>query len=159
MEPMINSSKQDIYKALKSNLSKAMKAGFYYQAIFIEYAIIEDRCSSALRHAGVKYIEKDGKENKLSQKLNKLYSNSAFSENYIRKRLSFALIDEIRVWKKERDALIHDLANIPFDYQGVKIISDNGKELVRKLENSVRSINAYMDKKKQNKNDIGGSDS
>lgn len=157
MEPMINSSKQEIYKAMKSNLSKAMKAGFYYQAIFIEYAIIEDRCSSALRHAGVKYIEKDGKEIKLSQKLNKLYSNSAFSENYIRKRLSFSLIDEIRIWKKDRDSLIHDLANIPFDYQEVKTIADNGKELVRKLENSVRSINAYIDKQKQN--NIGGLDS
>ena len=149
MEPMINSSKQDIYKELKSNLSKAMKAGFYYQAIFIEYAIIEDRCTSVLRHAGVKHEEKDGKEIKLSQKLNKLYSNSAFADNYIRKRLPLAMIDEIKVWKRERDILIHDLANIPFDYHGVKIIAESGEELVRKLENSIRSINAYFDKQIQ----------
>lgn len=40
-----NIEKYEAYKAMKSNLTKAMKAGFYYQAIFIEYAIIEDRKS------------------------------------------------------------------------------------------------------------------
>ena len=157
MEQMSNSSKHNIYKAMKSNLSKAMKAGFYYQAIFIEYAIMEDRCSSVLRHADVKYHDSYGKEIKLSQKLNKLYSHSVFSDKYIRKRLPLTLIDEIRAWKKDRDGLIHDLANIPFDYQGVKTIAESGKEFVRKLENSVRSINTYLDKR--NNSAEGGVDS
>ena len=43
MEP--NYEKQEIYKSIKANLKKAMTSGFYYQAIFIEYAIVEDRCS------------------------------------------------------------------------------------------------------------------
>lgn len=146
MESVISSSKQEIYKMMKSNLSKAMKAGFYYQAIFIEYAIIEDRCSSVLRHAGIDYKEKDGKDIKLGRKLNKLYSHSSFSANYIRKHLSLAFIDEIRAWKTARDGLIHDLANIPYDYQGVKSIAESGKEIVRKLENNVKSINIYLEK-------------
>lgn len=52
-----NNEKYEAYKAMKMNLNKAMKSGFYYQAIFIEYAIIEDRCLSALKHAGVKYVD------------------------------------------------------------------------------------------------------
>ena len=67
-----NMEKYDIYKKMKVDLKKAMKAGFYYQAIFIEYAIIEDRCLSLLRHAGVKYLDNRGWELKLSKKLNKL---------------------------------------------------------------------------------------
>ena len=53
--PEKNMEKYEVYKSMNENLSKAMRAGFYYQAIFIEYAIIEDRCSSVLRHAGVPY--------------------------------------------------------------------------------------------------------
>ena len=48
---MNNNDKYEAYKAMKVNLSKAMRSGFYYQAIFIEYAIIEDRTVSLLRHA------------------------------------------------------------------------------------------------------------
>ena len=35
-----NYEKYDIYKAMKISLKKSMSAGFYYEAIFIEYAII-----------------------------------------------------------------------------------------------------------------------
>lgn len=43
-----NMEKYQAYKSMNENLSKAMRSEFYYQAIFIEYAIIEDRCTSAL---------------------------------------------------------------------------------------------------------------
>ena len=58
------------YKHMKASLKRAMNEEFYYQAIFIEYAIIEDRTASVLRHAGVKSIDNRGWELKLSAKLN-----------------------------------------------------------------------------------------
>ena len=39
-----NTEKYETYKKMKADLSKSMKSGFYYEAIFIEYAIMEDRC-------------------------------------------------------------------------------------------------------------------
>lgn len=47
-----NQQKYENYREQMSRLSKAMKAEFYLEAIFIEYAIMEDRLESALRHAG-----------------------------------------------------------------------------------------------------------
>lgn len=64
-----NMEKYEIYKSMNENLSKAMKAEFYYQAIFIEYAIIEDRCLSVLKHAGVKYVDSKDRELTLSRKV------------------------------------------------------------------------------------------
>ena len=64
-----NIEKYEVYRAMMENLSKAMRSEFYYQAIFIEYAIIEDRCLSALKHSGVKYLDSNGHEIKLAEKI------------------------------------------------------------------------------------------
>lgn len=132
-----------MYKSMNENLTKAMRSEFYYQAIFIEYAIIEDRCTSVLRHAGVKYLDSKGQEIKLSQKLTKMRSNPAFVVPYVRQRITPELLDEITEWKRERDQLIHALAKIPYDHESIKIIAVQGKELVRILSDKVKSVNNY----------------
>lgn len=128
---------------MKINLKKAMNAGFYYQSIFIEYAIVEDRCSSVLKNAGVSYTDKNDQEIKLSTKLNRMCSNPAFTNNYIRKRLPIDFIEEIRTWKKERDNLIHNLAKVPYDHDSVKLIAESGQDIVKRLDNAVKSVNNY----------------
>lgn len=145
----INYEKYDIYKAMKINLKKSMSAGFYYEAIFIEYAIIEDRCCSLLRHAGVKYLDSKGREIKVSEKLKKLRGNPAFDNNYVRKHLTLEFLQEIEDWKRERDLLIHDLAKVPYDNERIKEIASNGQEIVRILDNKAKSLNTYFDKKMQ----------
>ena len=132
-----------MYKSMNENLTKAMRSEFYYQAIFIEYAIIEDRCTSVLRHAGVKYLDSKGHEIKLSQKLTKMHSNPAFVTPYVRQRITPELLDEITEWKRERDQLIHALAKIPYDHESIKNTAVQGKELVRILSNKVKSVNNY----------------
>lgn len=74
-----NMEKYATYKTMMENLSKAMRSEFYYQAIFIEYAILEDRATSALKYAHVKYLNRNGQEIAISKKLNKLRDNSAFA--------------------------------------------------------------------------------
>ena len=130
---------------MNENLSKAMRSGFYYQAIFIEYAIIEDRCASVLRHAGVKHLDSKGHEIKLSQKLTKMRDNPAFHVLYVRRRITLELLEEITVWKRQRDQLIHALAKIPYDHESVKATAITGQELIKKLSSKVRSVNAYHD--------------
>ena len=90
-----NMAKYEAYKTMHVDLKKAMGSGFYYQAIFIEYAIAEDRCRSALVFAGVKCVNNRGQELKLSAKINKLKSNSAFTAKYPRSRLTLELLDEL----------------------------------------------------------------
>ena len=141
-----NMEKYQAYKSMNENLAKAMRSGFYYQAIFIEYAIIEDRCTSVLKHAGVKHLDSKGQEIKLSQKLTKMRDNPAFHIPYIRQRITLELLEEITVWKRERDKLIHALAAIPYDHESVKATAITGQELVKKLSSKVRSVNAYHGK-------------
>lgn len=55
----MNSPKAWEQKAGNESLSKALKYGFYYEAIFLEYAVIEDRLASVLKYAGILYIDKN----------------------------------------------------------------------------------------------------
>ena len=91
-------------------------------------------------------MDSRGWELKLSAKLNKLKSHSAFSNPYIRKRITLDLIDDIEIWKRDRDILIHNLAKIPYDFEQVKQIAERGQLLVNMLDNKVRSVNRYCDK-------------
>jgi hypothetical protein len=141
-----NMEKYQVYKTMNANLSKAMRSEFYYQAIFIEYAIIEDRCSSVLRHAGVPYLNKNGQDISISQKLRQMRENPAFHIPYVRQRISLELIGDLYTWKKERDALIHHMAKIPYDHESIKATAIAGQELVKMLSNKVRSVNAYYEK-------------
>ena len=138
-----NMEKHQTYKSMNENLSKAMRAEFYYQAIFIEYAIIEDRCTSALKHAGIKYWDKKGRDISISQKLKEMRSNAVFQVPYVRQRISLELLDEIMEWKDKRDNFIHHLATIPYDHESVKTTAIIGQELVKKLSSKVRSVNTY----------------
>ena len=52
---MNNKDKNKIYSDLMSKLKKSMSNEFYYEAIFIEFAILEDRTSSLLKHANKEY--------------------------------------------------------------------------------------------------------
>ncbi|MBP3412963.1 MAG: hypothetical protein J6K89_06845 [Oscillospiraceae bacterium] len=141
-----NMEKYQIYKDMMENLKKAMTAGFYYQAIFIEYAILEDRFTSALRCAGVKYLNKNGREIDMSYKLGKLRGNAEFAIPYVRKRLPLELLDEVEAWKKERDKLIHNLAKIPYNDKAVEAVAVKGQDLVKLLDNRIKSVNNYYKK-------------
>ena len=133
---------------MKINLKNSMSAGFYYEAIFIEYAIREDRCCSLLRHAGVKYLDSKGREIKLSDKLKKLRGNPAFNNDYVRKRLTLEFLQEIEDWKRNRDQLIRALAKVPYDNEHIKEIALTGQEIVRILDNKTKSLNKYFNEKK-----------
>ena len=85
---MNNIEKKEKYSNLMSRLKRATDNEYYYEAIFIEYAILEDRTESLLKHAGKKFQENNGNPFKISKKLNKLKSEKEFQTSYIRKHLT-----------------------------------------------------------------------
>ena len=147
--PEKNMEKYEVYKSMNENLSKAMRSEFYYQAIFIEYAILEDRCSSVLKYAGIKYRDKAGRDIKVSAKLRKIADNPIFHVPYVRKRLPLELIMQLTEWKRDRDNLIHALAKIPYDHDSVKEIAERGQKLIRLFDARVQSVNRYHKKKQE----------
>ena len=62
-----NMQKYANYREQFGRLKKAINNNFYLEAIFIEYAIIEDRLESILRHSGKLNPEKHNQLNKNHQ--------------------------------------------------------------------------------------------
>ena len=58
-----NMQKYENYKEQFKRLNRALANGFNLEAVFIEYAIMEDRTESILRHAGKyeAYLKKRGR--------------------------------------------------------------------------------------------------
>lgn len=135
-----NMVKYEIYKTMHDNLNKAMKAGFYYEAIFIEYAIFEDRLTSLLKHAGVPYANKNGKEDKISRKIDKIRSRPEFTTKFVRERLSLDLVEEIQAWTEQRNAFIHNLANTPYDSEQVKQVAKDGERILKVFKTKSSSV-------------------
>ena len=135
-----NMEKYEIYKSMYENLAKAMRAGYYYQAIFIEYAILEDRLRAILRYAGVPYISKNGREDKISRKLDKLRDRPEFANRFVRDRIPTKMIDEIKDWIETRNDLIHNLANIPYDDESIIAVAERGKQLLDVFKNKSASV-------------------
>ena len=66
-----NHQKYENYRVQISRLTSSHKGRFYLEAIFNEYAIMEDRLKSVLRHAG-KWHPKDGIFNIFDAKVKKV---------------------------------------------------------------------------------------
>ena len=144
MEP--NKIKQEEYRERKGQLKKAMRFGFYFEAIFIEYAIIEDRTESVLRHAGdIKLTNSREQPLKLTEKLNKIKSCSQFHDKNIRRLLSLELLSSIDEWRKKRNEIVHNLMNRSDDLDELKALAEQGQELVRVLDNKVSAVNRRFD--------------
>ena len=144
-----NMEKYERYKKLKVALKKSLQSGFYYEAIFIEYAILEDRSTSVLAHADVNYKDRNGYEVDLKTKLDKIRCNHVFQNNYIRSRLTTELIDSLQAWRKTRNKLIHALCGVTYEEAYVKTVAMKGKELLDLFDNRVSSVNKYLQKSNQ----------
>lgn len=138
---MNNYEKNLKYRTLHEALTKALNSEFYYEAIFIEFAIMEDRTDSILKHANVTIDNPT-----LNNKIKFIKFNRAFKDKYIKKHLSYELLDKVKEWKNKRNDLIHDLVTIPYSNEDIKNIALDGKEIVKKLSGKSTLVNNYLDK-------------
>lgn len=138
---MKNYEKNLRYRSLHEALTRALKSGFYYEAIFIEYAIMEDRTDSILSHANVTL-----KKSTLYNKINAIQSKKIFKDKYIEKHLNSELLTRVDNWRNKRNDLIHDLVTIPYSNEEIKNIALEGNEIVKKLSNKSTLVNRYLDK-------------
>ena len=143
---MNNIEKKEKYSNLMSRLKRATDNEYYYEAIFIEYAILEDRTESLLKHAGKKFQENNGNPFKISKKLNKLKSEKELQTSYIRKHLTEELIEKIYEWKIQRDKLMHNIINLQYKNDEIKMLALNGECLVKKFNSKSQLVNKYLDK-------------
>lgn len=137
---MTNYEKRDRYAELNEILDRAIEQEFYYEAIFIEHAILEDRVISLFKHADLRMPFK------LGEKIGILKSYKIFKDEYISKHIDMELLEQIDNWKDKRNKLVHGLVESTYGTEVVKQVALEGKTLIRKFASKTTLVTRYLDK-------------
>ena len=138
-----NEEKHDTYARLHERLKKALANGFWLEATMIEYAIIEDRTAAILYHAG---ISENSWDKKLANKLNAIEHQIGKKHPIISKKVSPALIQEIRGWKDLRNEAVHRACRTIYSEEALQAVAEHGKELVRRISNDSQKVKRAAEK-------------
>ena len=131
------------YKEQMDRLKKAMDNHFLLEAVFIEYAIMEDRCESLLRHSGVFNPKKHKMISKKLKSLEELTGNNA---SLIRKYISAELLQQISAWKDERNRLIHALMKQSLTSEEIEDLAEQGRKIVKTLCSKATSYKRALER-------------
>ena len=145
MEVVKNYKKQAKYADLMERLGRALREEFYYEAIFIEYAVFEDRTGSLLRHAGISTLDDRGQDLGLHAKIKLIKRHDMFRNDYVDKHELFSILDEVDSWRVKRNSLMHALAEDDCSLDEVRKFAVQGDILVTKLNNKSRLVNNHND--------------
>lgn len=140
---MDNYEKYSNYKIQMGRLKKAMAYGFYIEAIAIEYAVMEDRLESVLRHEGVFNPEKHGT---LARKLSRVRDLRRRKNSLENKYISEELLDSIGLWKEKRNAIIHALLKQNYSLDSIRDIAEEGRDIIKQLTSKITSIRRKLEK-------------
>ena len=133
-----NMQKYVNYKEQFGRLKKAMTYEFYLEAIFIEYAIIEDRLESVLRHSG-KFNPQ--KHISLNTKLSRIKEMQREKNGLIKKYFSDEIIEDLSLWKESRNSLIHALMKQALHTEDLLRVALKGQEIAKIISNKTKSYN------------------
>ena len=128
-----NIQKYENYKEQFKRLNKAIDNRFYLEALFISYAIIEDRSEAILNYEGNGINSKNFVS--IDRKLNKIKSIAEQKKSLPQKYFSDSLIDDILAWKEKRNGLIHALMKQSLTTEDLEKAAEDGRRLARELAN------------------------
>ena len=139
-----NMQKYENYKEQFKRLNRAMNQCFYLEAMFIAYAIMEDRTESILRHAGKweAYVKsRKGHNVTIDSKIRYIQKQAEHKGTVLHKYFSDGLLEELLVWKEERNRMIHALMKQALTIEILESLALQGKDLARTLTNRSGSFN------------------
>ena len=140
-----NQLKYDNYKEQFKRLDKAINNAFYLEAMFIAYAIIEDRAEAILSYEE-NSIHSD-KFVSIDRKLNKIKKIAERKKSLPERYFSDELIDDIFEWKEERNQLMHALMKQLLTTEMLRDIALKSKELARKLSNKATNYRRAVERR------------
>ena len=140
-----NMEKYNNYRELFPRLNRAVKSGFYFEAIFIAYAIVEDRTESALRHLGKWDAYRELCEAKethptISGKISRLRREAKKAASPANPYFSDELLPQFVEWKDRRNKKIHELMNHAFSEDELQELAEAGQKLARTISNRTESM-------------------
>ena len=146
-----NQQKYENYKEQFQRLNKALANGFNLEAMFIEYAIMEDRTESILHHAELwdAYIKsRKGHEPTINSKVQYIQKRAENKKDLLHRYFSDDLLERVLAWKEERNRLIHALLKQQFEHNEIAVLATKGDELVKALRSKSGSYNRAIEKAK-----------
>ena len=146
-----NMLKYENYKEQFKRLNRALLNRFNLEAMFIEYAIMEDRTESILRHAGkwdVYLKSRKGREVNIDSKIKYIIKLAENQKDILHKYFSDDLFEQILTWKNQRNRLIHALLKQELAHNEVLVLAEKGNELVKTLKSRTSTYNRKIDKMK-----------
>jgi hypothetical protein len=149
-----NQQKYENYKEQFQRLNKALANGFNLEAMFIEYAIMEDRTESILRHGNLWEVylhHRKGRGPTIDSKVKYIQKRAENKQDVMHRYFADDLLDQVLVWKEERNRLIHALLKQQFEHNEISALATQGNELVKALRSRSGSYNRAVEKAKANK--------
>lgn len=146
-----NQQKYENYKEQFQRLNKALANSFNLEAMFIEYAIMEDRTESILHHAELwdAYIKsRKGREPTINSKVQYIQKRAENKKDLLHRYFSDDLLERVLAWKEERNRLIHALLKQQFEHNEIAVLATKGNELVKALRSKSGSYNRAIEKAK-----------
>ena len=146
-----NQQKYENYKEQFQRLNKALANGFNLEAMFIEYAIMEDRTESILHHAELwdAYIKsRKGREPTINSKVQYIQKRAENKKDLLHRYFSDDLLERVLAWKEERNRLIHALLKQQYEHNEISELAAKGNELVKALRSKSGSYNRAIEKAK-----------
>lgn len=142
-----NMQKYYNYREQITRLKKAMNQSFYLEAIFIEYAVMEDRLESILRHAGVWKDPKEGERPKgIEWKIRKAEKVAEEKKSLAHRYFDESLFNRIDEWRQGRNPLTHVLMKLHLHTEDLQTMAEEGFDIVRILCSKCTSYKRAMEK-------------
>ena len=155
MDKSENQLKYENYSEQFKRLKIALSNGFNLEAMFIEYAIMEDRTESILRHAEKweAYLKnRKGREPNIDSKIKYIQKLSENRKDLLHRYFSDEMLTELLSWKEDRNRLIHALLKQQLEHNEVRTLAEQGKQLVDELRKRAGNYNRAVDKRKKETN-------
>lgn len=144
-----NMIKYHNYKVQMKRLDKAINEEFYLEAVFIEYAIMEDRLESILIHSDAFNPKK---HNTMERKLRKVEELARNKHGLLKNYISDEIIESIYKWKERRNIFIHALMKQNYSTEELQEIVLSGKDILKILNNKSTLYRRKIERVKQKEN-------
>ncbi len=151
MDKAENQLKYENYREQFKRLKSALNGGFNLEAMFIEYAIMEDRTESILRHAGKweAYLKsRKGREPSIDSKIKYVQKLAENRKDLLHRYFSDEMLTELLSWKEDRNRLIHSMLKQQLEHNEISALAEQGKQLADELRKRAGNYNRAIDRQK-----------
>lgn len=126
--------RQNRITELSNRLNKAIRNKYYFEAVFIEYAIIDDLCERALILANA---YNSTKHDTLGRRLRRLINLQKNPKSLCHKKYNEKNLLAIFNWKENRNIITYELIKHDFSTDELEKLVKEGKKLIPILKRSV----------------------